>query len=106
MSDWTVVEGEAALAEGQILAADLEGTAVLLVRHRGCIYAVENRCTHDGSEMNEGFLDESGALVCPHHGARFSLQDGAALSAPAYEPLTTFAVRVEAGCIALRDERW
>ena len=106
MGDWTTVEGDAALGEGEVLAVDLDGVPVLLVRHGGCVHAFENRCTHDGSEMDGGFIDESGAFVCPHHGARFALKDGEALSAPAYEPLTVFPVRVDGGCIQLKDERW
>jgi 3-phenylpropionate/trans-cinnamate dioxygenase ferredoxin component len=105
MSEWTTVEGEAALGEGELLATELDGLPVLLVRHQGCIHAFENRCTHDGSEMSDGFLDD-GQLVCPHHGARFGLPDGEALCAPAYEGLTRIAVRVEGGCIQLKDERF
>ena len=105
MSDWTTVEGESALPEGGLLATDLDGVPVLLVRHQGCIRAFENRCTHDGSEMTGGHM-ENGEIVCPFHGARFAAATGAALCAPAYEPLTPIAVRVENGCIQLRDERW
>ncbi len=105
MGDWTTVEGDAALAEGAVLNVDLDGASVLLVRHEGCVYALENRCSHDGSEMDGGQIID-GAFVCPHHGARFALADGAALSAPAYEPVTVFPVRVEGGCIQLKDERW
>ena len=105
MRDWTTVEGEAALGEGQLLPVDLDGVGVLLVRHHGCIYALENRCTHDGTELTGGTVEDD-AVVCPHHGARFSLADGAALCAPAYEALTTFPVRVEDGCIQVRDDRW
>jgi 3-phenylpropionate/trans-cinnamate dioxygenase ferredoxin subunit len=35
--------------------------------------------------------------VCPRHGARFCLRTGEALTPPAYEPLQTFAARVENG---------
>jgi 3-phenylpropionate/trans-cinnamate dioxygenase ferredoxin subunit len=105
MTDWITVEGDAALGEGQLLATDLHGLPVLLVRHQGCVHAFENRCTHDGSEMTGGFVDGT-ELVCPHHGARFALADGAALCAPAYEALTRIAVRVEGGAIQLRAERW
>lgn len=105
MGDWITVEGDGALAEGDVLPADLDGVPVLLVRHEGCVYALENRCSHDGSTMEGGQLID-GAFVCPHHGARFALADGEALSPPAYEPVTVFPARVEAGCIQLRDDRW
>jgi 3-phenylpropionate/trans-cinnamate dioxygenase ferredoxin component len=105
MGDWITVEGEAALAEGVTLEVDMDGISVLLARQNGCVFAMENRCTHDGSELNGGHL-EDGVLVCPHHGAKFSLKDGEALCAPAYEPLTLFETRVENGVIQLRDQRW
>jgi 3-phenylpropionate/trans-cinnamate dioxygenase ferredoxin subunit len=105
MGDWFSVEGDDALAEGETLAVDMEGVPVLLVRQGGCVFAMENRCTHDGSELSGGQL-ENGVLVCPHHGAKFALKDGEALCAPAYEPLTMFVVRVEEGVIQVKDERW
>ncbi|MDE3009967.1 MAG: Rieske 2Fe-2S domain-containing protein [Pseudomonadota bacterium] len=105
MSEWTTVEGDAALPEGGVLPVDLDGLPVILVRHLGCVHAFENRCTHDGSELTGGHI-EDGQLVCPHHGARFQLPGGAATCAPAYEPLTPIAARVEGGVIQLKDDRW
>ena len=105
MSEWATVAGAGELAEGATLVGDFEGVEVLLVRHQGSVYAFENRCSHDGSPLAGGQVKD-GALVCPHHRARFALADGAALCAPAYEPLTCFAVRLSEGCIQLRDERW
>lgn len=106
MGDWISVEGDAGLAEGQSRVVDLEGTEVLLLRHQGCVHAIENRCSHDGSDLSQAVLDTDGHLICPHHGARFDLRSGAALCAPAYEPVTVFPVRVEAGVIQVRDPRW
>jgi 3-phenylpropionate/trans-cinnamate dioxygenase ferredoxin subunit len=34
-------------------------------------------------------------VVCAQHGARFSLETGEALTAPAYEPVATFEVRIQ-----------
>jgi len=48
---------------------------------------------------------EGEEIVCPRHGARFSLVTGAALSPPACEAVATFAVRVEDGVVKVRDER-
>jgi 3-phenylpropionate/trans-cinnamate dioxygenase ferredoxin subunit len=47
---------------------------------------------------------EGEEVVCPRHGARFSLASGAALSPPAYEPVATFPVRVENGIVQVCDE--
>jgi len=42
---------------------------------------------------------EGGEIVCPRHGARFSIVTGAALSPPAYEPVASFPVRVDDGIV-------
>jgi 3-phenylpropionate/trans-cinnamate dioxygenase ferredoxin subunit len=49
---------------------------------------------------------EGDEVVCPRHGARFCIKTGAALTAPAYEPVVTFPVRVQDGVIQVQDNRW
>ena len=46
-----------------------------------------------------------GSITCVLHGARFSLRDGEALCAPAYEPVAKFPVKVEDGLVWTRDDR-
>jgi 3-phenylpropionate/trans-cinnamate dioxygenase ferredoxin subunit len=71
----------------------------------GGYYAIEDVCTHDYSSLDEGELDGD-CVICPRHGARFSVKTGAALSAPAYESIPTFPVRVEGDVVQVRDDRW
>ena len=47
---------------------------------------------------------EGEEVICPRHGARFSLVTGAALTPPAYEPVATFPVRVEEGVVQVDAE--
>ena len=63
-----------------------------------------NLCSHDGAQLDGGIEGEE--IVCPRHGAHFSIKTGAALSAPAYEPIATFPVRTQGGAIQIRDDRW
>jgi 3-phenylpropionate/trans-cinnamate dioxygenase ferredoxin subunit len=65
----------------------------------------EDVCTHDGGKLTGGCI-ENDVIVCPRHGARFSIRTGEALSAPAYEPTATFPVRIENGMVQVRDDRW
>jgi 3-phenylpropionate/trans-cinnamate dioxygenase ferredoxin component len=63
-------------------------------------YAIEDVCTHDGEPLADAPVEvEDGVavVVCPRHGARFCLRTGAALSPPAYEPVTPFQLKAEAG---------
>jgi 3-phenylpropionate/trans-cinnamate dioxygenase ferredoxin subunit len=69
---------------------------VLLCNVAGTVYAIEDVCTHDGGELDQGEL-EGCRIMCPRHGAYFDVTTGAALTLPAILPVETFPVRVEAG---------
>ena len=80
------------LEDGQKLVA-VRGRAVLLCRSEGQVFAVENRCSHDGEPLAGGRIRKC-TVVCPHHGARFSLKNGAVLGPPAFAAIKTFPVRL------------
>jgi 3-phenylpropionate/trans-cinnamate dioxygenase ferredoxin component len=69
-------------------------TAVLLCNVAGTLYAIEDLCTHDGGELDQGEL-EGCKIMCPRHGAYFDVTTGAALTLPAILPVATFPVKVE-----------
>ena len=97
---WIDAGSAEALAEQVPLEADLDGQPVLVVRCGETVYAVDDVCTHDGQRL-EGAAVESCQIICPRHGARFCLRTGEALTPPAYEPLRTYAARIEAGRILI-----
>jgi 3-phenylpropionate/trans-cinnamate dioxygenase ferredoxin component len=82
------------------LSVEIDDVTLIVARCGADLYAVEDRCTHDGESL-AGAEIEACQIICPRHGARFCLKSGAALTPPAYEPLRTFNVRVEAGRILL-----
>lgn len=66
----------------------------------GELYALEDRCSHDDGPLCEGDFDlEEGFAVCPRHGAHIDIRTGTALTLPAYLPVDTFTVKVEAGTV-------
>jgi 3-phenylpropionate/trans-cinnamate dioxygenase ferredoxin component len=93
---WVDVGAETAVTGMDGFAAEVSGYPVLVVRCGGTLYAFEDRCTHDGEPLAGGEIVGC-EIVCPRHGSRFDLRSGEALTPPAYEPLRTFRVRVEAG---------
>jgi 3-phenylpropionate/trans-cinnamate dioxygenase ferredoxin subunit len=93
------------LQPGAWRTADVDGTPIVVFNLGGALYAIEDVCTHDGGQLTGGHV-EGDEIVCPRHGARFSIRTGEALTAPAYEPTATFPVRVEDGEIQVRDDRW
>lgn len=101
MSDWVDIGGAEELESTSRLEADVDGYRVRVARVNGTLYAFEDRCTHDDSPFDDAPIEDC-EIICPRHGARFSLQSGAALSPPAYEPLRVFAVRENRGRIEVR----
>jgi len=101
MSEWTDIGSAADLASSQRLEADVDGYRVRATRVGGTLYAFEDRCTHDDSPFEDAPVEDC-EIVCPRHGARFSLRTGEALSPPAYEPLRIFEVREAGGRIEVR----
>jgi 3-phenylpropionate/trans-cinnamate dioxygenase ferredoxin subunit len=99
---WIDVAGSDAVSETTPLGVEFDGQAVVVVRCGATLYAVEDRCTHDGESL-AGAQVEDCQLICPRHGARFCLRTGVALTPPAYEPVRTYAVREENGRVLLEE---
>jgi|SRR5271170_770475 len=97
---WIDVAGSDAVSETTPLDIEIDGFAVVIVRCGTGLYAVEDRCTHDGESL-AGAQVEDCQLICPRHGARFCLRTGEALTPPAYEPVRTYAVREADGRVLL-----
>ena len=82
------------IAVGTTRRVVVDGTEVLLCNVDGEIYAIEDVCTHDGGELDQGEL-EGCRIMCPRHGAYFDVKTGAALTLPAILPVPTYEVRIE-----------
>jgi 3-phenylpropionate/trans-cinnamate dioxygenase ferredoxin component len=105
MSDWINVAAVAELPPGERRTVEAEGTQIVVFNLDGEFYAIEDVCTHDGGRLTGGHV-EGDHIVCPRHGAHFCIRTGEALTAPAYEPTAKFPVRIEAGHVQVRDDRW
>jgi 3-phenylpropionate/trans-cinnamate dioxygenase ferredoxin subunit len=96
--EWIDVGAADAVREDAPLSTEVDGYAIVVARCGNDLFAVEDRCTHDGESL-AGAEVESCEIICPRHAARFSLRSGEALTPPAYEPLRTFNVRIMQGRI-------
>jgi nitrite reductase/ring-hydroxylating ferredoxin subunit/uncharacterized membrane protein len=99
--DWTSVLGEHELAEGQMRCVEARGTAVLLARTQGELYALSNSCSHRGAPLHEGEIQDT-TVVCPWHSSVFDLRDGALIHGPAAYPQPAWDTRVRAGRVEVR----
>ena len=96
MSIWLDVASTTELTPGTRRVVDMDGVAVAVFNLDGEYFAIQDICPHDGGELANGEL-EGEVIVCPRHGARFSVRTGEVLGPPAYEDIRTFAVRVADG---------
>lgn len=98
MDSWVDVGQSRQLESSSHLEAEVGGYQIRVVRVNGRLYAFEDRCTHDDSPFEDAAIEDC-EIICPRHGARFSLENGEVLSPPAYEPLRVFQVRETSGRI-------
>ena len=83
------------LRDGELIPVEIDGRPVVLVRHAGTFYAVQNNCSHKDFPLSEaGFDPRDEVLVCAWHGGCFDLRTGEAVVLPATEPVEIFPVRV------------
>jgi nitrite reductase/ring-hydroxylating ferredoxin subunit/uncharacterized membrane protein len=92
--DYTPVIGENDLVEGKPAHATVDGTDIFLLKQAGRIYAMAGHCSHLGGPLWEGKV-EGDTVVCPWHGSRFCLNDGAVIDGPAtnLQPVLDVVVR-------------
>jgi 3-phenylpropionate/trans-cinnamate dioxygenase ferredoxin subunit len=105
MAEWVDVAKVGDFPPGTVRTVEIEGTPIAVFNLDDHYYAIEDLCTHEAETLSDGEV-EGEEIVCPRHGAHFSILTGAALSPPAYEPLTTFPVQVEGGVVRVKDNRW
>ena len=99
--DWTAVADEASVKELEPLLVTSAGVEIVLVREQGALYALLERCAHQGGPLHEGRI-EDGCVVCPWHSSRYRLSDGVALSGPTAHPQPALQVRVRDSKVEVR----
>ena len=91
------------LPEGEMRLVEADGLKVGVFHCPGGEFrAIEDRCSHDDGPLAEGEFDPTSCTVeCPRHGSLFDLRTGRPKSLPAYRPVETYDVRVEADEVKL-----
>jgi nitrite reductase/ring-hydroxylating ferredoxin subunit len=102
---WTVVGTAADLPEGEAVEVTAEGDEVLVYRRGEQLFAISDRCTHQGAPLHEGPVKSMGSMVtvtCPAHGSMFSLADGRVLRGPAMHPVAAYEIRIRDDHVEVR----
>ena len=100
MSDprWIRVAAEGDCPPGTLLGLEVENTRIVVANVDGDFYALQDRCSHADFPLSDGELEGS-HVECAHHGARFDVCDGRALTLPAIRPVPIYDVELRDGDI-------
>ena len=98
---WVRAIPEADVPDDSPVAVEAEGRQVMLYRHRGNLYALDNICSHAGGLLSRGAVADL-TVTCPLHGSRFTLSDGCIVRGPASQPQPVLRTRIRNGWIEVR----
>jgi len=91
------------LDDGAMLLGHAHGEPALLARRGNEVFAIGALCTHYGAPLADGLLVDD-TVRCPWHHACFSLRTGAALRAPALDPVSCWRVEQLDGSVYVREK--
>lgn len=81
-----------------VLAVEVAGVDVALVRDANGVYALHDECTHGAVPLSEGdvTIGPGGCEIeCYLHGSNFDVRTGKPLNLPAIEPVPTYPTRID-----------
>ncbi len=80
--------------ENRVTSFEIKGHNVVLSQVKGEFFAVQNECSHARQSFDNGRV-RGHKLLCPLHGAIFDIRDGSVLSAPAFQAIKSYPLKVE-----------
>jgi nitrite reductase/ring-hydroxylating ferredoxin subunit len=95
---WHDLMDAAGAPEGKPVRRLLGEVPVVVVRDRGTVHVLADRCSHMSGPLSDSELTD-GCLTCPWHGSVFQVADGAVVRGPATAPQPAFEVREAGGTI-------
>jgi nitrite reductase/ring-hydroxylating ferredoxin subunit/uncharacterized membrane protein len=101
---WARAIPEADLPDDTPVAIEAEGRQVMLYRHDGVLYALDNVCSHAGGLLSRGTVTDL-IVTCPLHGSRFALANGCVRRGPAHQPQPVLPTRIRNGWIEVRGSQ-
>lgn len=91
-------------AEGELVAVEVDGTAVAVTVLDGELLAFQDTCPHAGCSLADGEVEDQ-AVVCPCHFARFDLKSGAVLAGSTTSGVATWSARLTGDVLELDGPR-
>ncbi len=79
-----------------VLAVDVDGVALAIVRAGDEVFAIHDECSHASIALSEGDVDTAACEIeCWLHGSRFDLVTGRPTGLPATVPVPVYPVKID-----------
>jgi nitrite reductase/ring-hydroxylating ferredoxin subunit/uncharacterized membrane protein len=101
---WVKVVEEAELPDDVPTGVQADGRQILLYRHDGTLYALDNLCSHAAGLLSRGQV-EGLTVTCPLHGSQYCLADGSVSRGPSHQPQPVIRTRVRNGWVEVRGNQ-
>jgi nitrite reductase/ring-hydroxylating ferredoxin subunit len=101
---WVRVIEELQMPDDVPTGVQADGRQILLYRHDGTLYALDNLCSHAGGLLSRGSV-EGLTVTCPLHGSQYCLADGSVRRGPSHQPQPVIRTRVRNGWIEVRGNQ-
>lgn len=75
---------ELQFGENNLLEIEVAGKKICIAKTLNGLAACTAKCPHAGGNMTDGFLDNSGNIVCPVHRYAFSFKNGRDVTGEGY----------------------
>jgi nitrite reductase/ring-hydroxylating ferredoxin subunit len=82
------------IAKGSVQSFVIRGNKICLAHSKDGVFAVSERCPHNGASLAHGMCNENNQIVCPMHRYPFDLRTGKAAAGLAYS-LITYPLKTE-----------
>ncbi len=82
---------------------EVNGKIICIALHKEIVMACARKCPHAGGIMAQGYVDDTGNIVCPLHRYKFSLQNGRNVSGEGYY-LKTYLTEIRENGVFVRLE--
>jgi nitrite reductase/ring-hydroxylating ferredoxin subunit len=90
----TTVAKKKDIPAGGAKSVTVEGKMIAIFNVDNTYYAIDDTCTHAEGPLSEGSV-EGTVVTCPWHGATFDLTNGKVLSAPAFDDVRCYPVKIQ-----------
>lgn len=102
VTEWTDAIAESDLTDGELKRVEVEGAAVMLLKHGDRVLATGAVCPHVGAPLDEG--ERNGTCVtCPWHYSEFDMETGKVVHGPATTNLALYETRISDGSVQVRE---